>query len=303
MQTSLIQWTLDGMSRAPEYFSSPYDIHQKISKVEQLPLLAGVAAQILELAANPNADVQQLVNIIEVDLILAAQVIRWSHSPVYRHHGKIASVHDAVTRVLGFDFVLDVALSLTTLEPLHVNPKGVLGTKMIAQHALLSVQLMQALSQRMPEAIRPAAYETFVAALLHNIGFSLFAHYFEREFNNLNKIFVKNPTLELIKIEKFLFNLDHSLLGAWLMQAWNMPEFLVNVVYHHHNPYYQGEYYQLNQLTYLSDCLLGSLGIGDAQNQRCPASVYASLQLTQPACEEALGQVLQNIDQIKLMAD
>ena len=100
----------------------------------------------------------------------------------------------------------------------------------------------------------------------------------------LSKLIHANPTLTINAIEKFAFGCDHTQFGSWLMRSWSMPKPIIDVVYHHHNPNYRGDNYQLNLLIFLNDYLLGKLGIGDAINQQCPDSVYEELKLNKDEC-------------------
>lgn len=82
-----------------------------------------------------------------------------------------------------------------------------------------------------------------------------------------------------------------------------MPRVLTNIVYHHHNPCYRGENYRLNLLTFLSDCLLGQIGIGDGIHQECPESVFTTLELDPANCQQALEAIEEEAENIQAMAD
>ena len=87
-------------------------IKQRLEETLEFPPLPETAQRILQLRANPNADIRDLTNIVETDPSLAAQIVSWAASPYYAAPGKIQSVHDAIVRVLGFDMVLNLSLGL-----------------------------------------------------------------------------------------------------------------------------------------------------------------------------------------------
>ncbi|MEQ1528905.1 MAG: HDOD domain-containing protein [Methylococcales bacterium] len=303
MQTSLISWTLNAISPQLDCFTPPVDMRAAVSRITQLPPLPGIAQRILQLATDPYADTTKLADIIELDPFLTAQVIRWASSSFYGYKGKILSVNDAITRVLGFDYVLNLALSLSALRPLKAPREGIIGTKMFWTHSLASAGLMKLLSEKMSVDKKPVAQQVFLAALMHNIGFPLLGDQFPNEFDYLQRLIVANPSLAIHTIEKFAFGVDHTLLGTWLMNSWAMPKVITDIVYHHHNPNYRGENCQLNQLTFLNDCLLGQLGIGDALQQICPDEIFVQLGLTKALCNEILEQFSSGADQIKADAE
>lgn len=303
MQPSLINWTLNTINTQLDSFTPPKDMRAAISRIQTLPPLPGVALRIMQLAADPSADTAKLAAIVELDPLLTAQVIRWASSPLYGYRGKITSVHDAISRVLGFDFVFNLALGLAALAPLKAPKDGPIGTRLFWAQALASTRLMQLLSDKMLVENRLATAQIFLAGLLHNIGFPLLGDQFPEEFNYLNKLIIANPTLTVFNLEKFAFGVDHTMLGAWLMSAWSMPKPIIDVVYHHHNPYYRGENHNLNLLTYLNDYLLGKLGIGDGQMQDCPEEIFSQLNLSSEAANESLDKLNDTLENIFATTD
>jgi len=303
MQPSLVNWTLNAIDQRGILFTPPADMRQKISQIKALPPLPSMAQRILQLAADPLADAGKLGELIELDPLLTAQVIRWASSAFYGYRGKISSVQDAIGRVLGFDFVFNLALGLAALAPLKAPWEGQIGIKMFWTHALASTHLMKALSDKMPVDQRPEPQQIFLAALLHNIGFPLLGDQFPEEFSYLNTIITANPVLTVVNLENFALGVDHTMLGAWLMNTWSMPKPLTDVVYHHHNPSYRGDNYQLNQLTFLSDCLLGQINIGDARHQVCPDQIFTRLQLPVSVCNELLEKMTDRLEAISSTAE
>ncbi|NOT12565.1 MAG: HDOD domain-containing protein [Methylococcaceae bacterium] len=303
MQASLINWTLSTIDSQVGVFVPPVDMRQKINQIKALPPLPAIAQKILQLGADPLADARKLGALIEQDPLLTAQVIRWASSSFYGYRGKISSVEDAISRVLGFDFVFNLALGLASLAPLKSPKEGQIGTKMFWTHALASTHLMKVLSERIHAAHRPEAQQIFLAALLHNIGFPLMGDQFPEEFSFLNTLIKSNPSLSVFNLENYAFGVDHTMLGVWLMTTWSMPKPLTDIVYHHHNPFYRGDNYQLNLLTFLNDYLLGLLGIGDAQNQACPDEVFTGLYVTRASLDDILDKLNDKIESISATAE
>ncbi len=303
MQESLINWTLDVINPQIGIFSPPADMRQKISQIKALPPLPGIAHQILMLGSDPFADARKLAGLIEQDPLLTAQVIRWASSAFYGYKGKIVSVQDAISRVLGFDFVFNLALGLAALKPLNLPNEGQIGIKMFWTHALASTYLMKALNEKIPLSSRPEAQQIFPVALLHNIGYALLGDQFPEEFAYLNTLIKANPRLTIFNLENFALGVNHTMLGAWLMNTWSMPKPLTDIIYHHHNPYYRGDNNHLNMLTFLSDCLLGQIGIGDSQHQNCPDEIYSRLEITVTDCENALDRLKDSIEGISSTAE
>lgn len=58
-------------------------IKQRLDETLELPPLPETAQRIIKLRADPNADISDLTNIVEIDPSLAAQVVSWAASPYY----------------------------------------------------------------------------------------------------------------------------------------------------------------------------------------------------------------------------
>lgn len=303
MESSLTSWTINTIDPGLDNFSPPVDLREEINHIKALPPLPGIARQIIELASDPLSDAKKLAPIIEMDPILSSQVIRWASSALYGYRGKITSIQESIARVLGYDFVMNLALCLSALSPLKAPKIGKVGTRMLWIQAIAGSRLALALGEMMPAEEQPDRQTLFLAALLHNIGFPLLGHEFPEEFAYLSRIIDTNATLSVYNIERFAFGVDHTLLGTWLMRSWSMPKPIVDIVYHHHNPHYRGDNYRLNLLVYLSDCLLGTLGIGDGQNQSYGEEEFAVLNLNSDAVHQKLAELSASLDDIAAMAD
>jgi HD-like signal output (HDOD) protein len=303
MESKMVNWTLENINSQTHNVAPPMDMREAISKIKALPPLPGSATRILNLLSDPNASVEKLVEIIELDPLLTAQIIRWASSALYGYRGKITSVHEAITRVLGFNFVLDLALGLAVLAPLKAPVTGKIGTRMFWIHALASTRLMQQLNEKLSEEMRLPRQEVFLAGLMHNIGFPLFGHEFPEEFVYLDKLVDANPLLIIYNLETFSFGVNHAEIGAWLMNAWSMPNAITDVVYHHHNPHYRGKNYRLNLLTYLNDCLLGQIDIGDGVNQICPDDAWQHLGLDFAHSQELIANQQEELEKIVATAE
>src|SRR5690554_7984879 len=81
----------------------------------------------MRLRSDPKAVMGDLVDIVENDPGLAAQVVSWASSSFYASAGQVRSVHDAISRVLGFDTVMNLAMGLAlgrTLKAPLDQPEG-----------------------------------------------------------------------------------------------------------------------------------------------------------------------------------
>ncbi len=278
------------------------NIKARIAKLDRLPTMPKMAQEVIQLGANPQASISDLVKIVEMDPSLAAQVMRYASSPFFSYRGKVDSVHTAVSRVLGFSMVMNLALGVTTARPFKLPKNVPLNIDAFWRHAIYSAALTQALSGELADDVRPPAGLAYLAGLLHNFGHLLVGHLFRKEFLILNKFIIAEPEKELVEIEKQIFGYEHGQIGAWLMHVWKLPEELIVATREHNNLNYQGQHAIYPQLVALSDRLLKEYDIGDAPNSSIPQSLLQSLDIGDYQARMVVNRVMEGCEGLDTMA-
>lgn len=262
---------------------TPARIKRRVEEFHDLPALPGTALEILDLAGNPRADAQDLARVIEKDAPLAARIMRYANSPLYGLPGKVKDLKGAIARVLGFDFVLNLALGITVGKSLRISIDGPLGLEAFWRHSVYSATLVEKLSTLMPADIRPRRGTAYLAGLLHNMGMLLLGHAFQAEFFLLNHYLAANPDVPVETVEKYLLGVGHDQIGAWLLAAWGLPEELAAAARHHHDEHYWGEHAHYAQLVLIADRLLARHGIGISTQTELPTFTLEMLRLNADA--------------------
>lgn len=281
-------------------FTPAPDVRRHIEEIYELPPMPAMAHRILQLRADPDASAEDLAKIVEVDPSLAAQVVRYASSPFFGYAGKLESIRDAISRVLGFDMVANMALGLAAGRTFRNPPDGPLGMNAFWRHSAYCAAMVQALAKAMPGAARPRPGLVYLAGLLHNFGFLLMGHLFQPEFFLLNKLVAANPKTPVTDIEKRVLCMGqardvlcmgHPCIGAWLTHSWRLPDEITVTVCEHHNERYDGEHAVYPNLVLIANRLLKRHGIGDEASEALPAAVLARLGLS----EERVLQILDDL--------
>jgi HD-like signal output (HDOD) protein len=278
------------------------DIRNRIRGIEKLPPMPEMTRRILQISAEQDADIRELVKIVELDPSLAAQVMRYATSPFFGYRGKVESVHVAITRVLGYNTVLNLALGTTAARSFRIPRNVPLGLDAFWRHAVFSAALVQALSGAVPKDHRPPAGMAYLAGLLHNFGHLLLGHLFKQEFLILNKYVARCPDMPIEEIEGRVLGTHHGAIGAWLMEAWGLPEEIIIAVREHHNERYQEVHAVYPQLVFLADRLLKARGIGDASTGAAPSAIYDSLGIGEYQAVAITGRIMEGAEGLELMA-
>lgn len=268
-------------------------IRQRLEETLEIPPLPNTAQRIIKLRVDPHAGMRELSAIVEMDPALAAQVVSWAGSPYYAAPGKISSVHDAISRILGFDLVLNLALGLALGKSLGLPKDAPRGFTPYWKQAVYAATATEALVGCIPYAHRPTIGIAYLTGLLHNFGFLLLAEVFPPHFSNYCRYQEANPHLDHALIERFLLGVDRDQLAAWLMRLWGMPEEVSLALRHQGNPGYDGPAAEYAGLMFIATQLLAVHGIVNAPPQPIPEALYARLHLDPGQAMQAMQQVIE----------
>lgn len=278
------------------------NIRQRIESITELPAMPSLAQKIIQLNANPYAHAEDLAKLVEKDPSLTAQIVRYAQSPFYGYQGKVASVRQAISRVLGYDMVMNISLGVAAARPFKVPPDGPLGLQAFWQQATYCAALSQALCSIVPREQRPRPGTAYLVGLLHNFGFLLLGHLFPKEFALLNRAVTNEPETPIVELEQRLIGVTHMEMGAWLMDAWNMPSEVLMVQKEHHNLAYEGPNASYVQLVMLADRLLKGIDMGDASNDDLPASLLSALGVSAEQVSAVMQRTVESRDELDTMA-
>lgn len=278
------------------------EFRQRLEQKIELPPLPEVARELLLLRNRVNADTSSLINVVERDPAIAAQLLSYARLSVFGYGERIKSLEEAVQLVLGYEKALHMAMGIAAGKSLQMQPDGPLGRKAFWQHSLHSAMLTQALAVALPSAQRPEMGLCYLAGLLHDIGYMLFGHLYPKEFAMLNELVSHYPDRDVREMELLGFGVSHDMIGLWLMQAWNMPEEIVVAVGEHYFFDYDGKHARYPKLVALANQLLKteyneSLLAGNRDLIRVD-----SLGLDDERVSRALERVLEVSPQLDIMA-
>lgn len=275
----------------------------QLKNIDHLPVMPSIAADLLELQANPDATVDDMVKIISHDPALTAQILRYANSSLFGFSGQISNLHDAIFRVLGYETVLYMSFGGALGRAFKLPQTGRLSMQTFWKEATYRAALCQQLALRMPSQSRPSTSLAYITGLLHNIGIVIMGNLFQTEFDWLNKMLTSRPEQALITTEQNLFGCTHATIGRHLMEHWNMPEEISIVVGEHHTPEYSGKQSTYVWLTQLAGQALKEHGLSDADEEMEDTKLCALLELSDEDVKEALAAVMEENTALDAIAD
>ncbi len=287
-------------------------IRQTLEKVHRMPAMPAMALNIIQLLNTPNTTAVELAEAVELDPSMAAQIIRYASSPYYGYRGRLVSVQDAITRVLGFDLVSHIALGIASTRAFSVPHDGPLGMKAFWKHALYCAVVCQSLARKIgkPDQVNPVT--AYLCGLLHNVGVLLMGHLYPAEFSALNLFAAQHPAMPLHTMEKdcgeqgaahSVMTLGHDQIGGYLMEQWRLPDAVVIAGYQHHNAQYDGEHADYVYLVQLSNRLLAQRQIGDLGIPDTASEQFGAGLISLTAAEAVFEKVMEMCPEIDSLAE
>lgn len=277
-------------------------IQQRLEDTLELPPLPETAQRIIHLRVNPNAVMGDLVDIVESDPSLAAQVVSWASSSFYAAAGQVKSVHDAVSRVLGFDLVMNLAMGLSlgrALKQPQDHPEGYVD---YWQQAIWQAQSAGILASMMPRGERPVFGLAYLGGLLHNFGHLVLAQVFPPHFKLVCRSLEVNPDIDSSVIEHYLLGITREQIAAQLMENWGMPDEVTLAIRYQKNPSYDGTHSVYSRLLWLGRQLLTARGVALGAGEEVSQEFYDELGLNREQVEEQFDELVNSKDSVMAMA-
>lgn len=213
--------------------SNKEKVLQKLNDTQSLPTLPAVAMQVFELASDPEADTQDVVDVINRDPAMSSKLLQIANSPFYGFSTQVMDIDRAVV-LLGFSVVMDLALGLAAANVLKDSAiSKIYNPEVIWRHSYITGVLAGKLAH---SATPQKKSQVFTIALLHDIGKIFFATHFTEAYKNVaaNSARFNIPMHEL---ETELFGVNHAEVGKTIALNWNFPEKIVDGIAYHHAPH------------------------------------------------------------------
>ncbi|WP_096085550.1 aminoacyl-tRNA deacylase and HDOD domain-containing protein [Agaribacterium haliotis] len=278
-------------------------IRQRLDETLELPPLPDTAQRIIKLRADPNADINDLTNIVEIDPSLAAQVVSWAASPYYSAPGKIKSVHDAIVRVLGFDMVLNLALGLALGKTLSMKVLTKNDIDEYWRNAVYTAATVEGLVTSISREYRPGFGMAYLSGLLNNFGSLVVAEIFPPYYQLLNRARAANPHVHPAAVEQHTLGVSGNQIASWLLENWNMPNEVVVALRQQSNARFKGEHASYARLNYVAKQLLANKGFGDMLPAKIDADIFDALNLSEDSAQSTVDNILESGDDLDAIAE
>ncbi|MCB1752224.1 MAG: HDOD domain-containing protein [Gammaproteobacteria bacterium] len=193
------------------------DIQQNRIKLPTLPALSLEALVVVNDAGSSMADVARMIS---KDTSMAARLVRYANSPLYRGISNVASVKAAITRI-GMDAVKHAILSLAMRDVFTTGISSIrVRMEALWKHSVVVATKSALLAENFPHLNRD---EAMLAGLIHDVG--------------AIPILIKAKDHQFLlddekKLDKLVDAL-HMSVGKFMLTFWNFDPAMIDVAANH----------------------------------------------------------------------
>jgi putative nucleotidyltransferase with HDIG domain len=239
------------------------NLAEKISQsINRLPPFPVVIQRAMELIDDPRSSAQDIVDVIQFDQAITADVLKLCNSAYFGLRRTVYSLREALVMV-GLNQLLDIILTRGSVQVYGKPCKGYdLESGELWRHSVACALLSRIVAKRLNWEAQPAH---FTAALLHDIGKMVLSD-FVRDYLKDIKNLIETRQISFIDAEREVLGIDHAELGGKITHQWKFPRTIISAVRFHHTPHLATEDYQTVQLVYLCDVVAMITEIGGGED-------------------------------------
>lgn len=204
----------------------------RVKNCRTLPAIPALPLQVLQMCRDESADCKKMADVISKDPSFVAKLLNVANSSFYggaRH--KVTTVTQAVT-LLGMNSIATLAFCFSLYRDLKKKGGSHFDHAQYWKRSILSSLAARVLGKW---AKVPNYEEIFLSALLQDLGMLVLSETLGSEYGQLCHEAGQDHHL-LAALERDRYGSDHTEVGAWLAQTWELPDLMQKAVRGSHDP-------------------------------------------------------------------
>lgn len=202
----------------------------KILNDPKLPSAPFVALKIVELASNPDCEIDEVISMLSADPAICAKLLKTLNSSLYGLSRPVTSVSRAVA-ILGLHPLRSIVLGLA-LPALQTRVKRDDGLRRYWKSSVAGAIIARELAIRNND---PLCEEAFIASLLCDLGTVILHQTIPKSYEPVWSGQEKVAGEALCAWEHRNLGIDHPCVSAGLLKRWRLPAEIVEPVRFHHS--------------------------------------------------------------------
>ena len=234
--------------------NKPEDLLRGYVQIASLPI---VYTKINEAVNNPRSSMGDISKIISEDPGLTSRLLQLVNSAFYGYPSKIDTISRALF-VVGTQQLRDLALATSIMSLFEGISEDLVTMESFWKHSITCGVAAKIIATYRRE---PHIERFFVAGIVHDLG-RLIIYKKAPEEAREALLFCKANSELLYQTEKKIIGVTHCEVGRVLLQSWNLPPVLSDVVTYHHTPYNATAYPVETAIVHLADIIAHGMSYG-----------------------------------------
>jgi HD-like signal output (HDOD) protein len=201
-----------------------------IDRLDSIPPLPATAAKLMQMASDPDVEIDALAALIERDPPLSARMLGVANSAFYAPRRPVLNIKQAIVGVLGLNMVRNMAVGMAVTGRLDVGACPAFDLERYWVLALGTADLAGGLARAASVADAPDPDAAYLTALLHNIGELVMAYLWPEQTDAAIARAAADPGLAAWAHEREVVGIDRWEAGARLARHWGLPPLLAECI-------------------------------------------------------------------------
>jgi putative nucleotidyltransferase with HDIG domain len=260
------------------------DIQEISNTIDKIPPFSQAVLRAMALPEDADVPATKVVEVIQYDPIITLRVLQICNSAAFGLPQEVDSLQHALV-ILGNHDMMRILATSGALDFLDGEWGGYgLQNGELWEHAIACSLMSQVLLTTMG---MDEDHALFTGALLHDVGKIVLSQYAEREYKEIVNL-VENQDYSSLEAENKIIGIDHAEVGSLLGERWQLPQNIVSIIRHHHDPVNPANDPMPLCLAHLANLLCIQMGIGTGNRGLASRSA--------PDLVEALGWSTETLD-------
>ncbi|MEO1007280.1 MAG: HDOD domain-containing protein [Planctomycetota bacterium] len=221
--------------------ADPARVELVLRRIDQLPTLSPIAQRVLSLGSADEAELADIVRIIESDPALTGRILSLCRRAEHGLGERITTVERA-TVMLGFEAVRSAILAVAVFDVMagdgarieERDDAGGFQRDGFWKHCIASACAAEAIARAHAE-LRVPPEEAFVCGLLHDLGKLALDFVLPKSYGRVLRM-AEQRRLSAAAAAKRIIGLDHHVAGKRLAEHWSLPTVVRDAMWLHGQP-------------------------------------------------------------------
>jgi putative nucleotidyltransferase with HDIG domain len=248
--------------------------NQLVKTIDTVRAVPQIVLKVIHMIQDEKSHISAVAKEMRQDQVISAKVLKMCNSAYFSRKVNADSIDRALI-LLGEKQILKLVISAAFEDFFSNNGQGYSLCKGgLFYHAVGTAIICETLAGLTGIVAPDKAY---TAGLLHDIGKVVLDQY----MGNAYPFFYRRTQLEgdeLVAVEREAFGVSHDEAGEMLADRWSLPDYIKDVIRHHHSPEEASINVELVHMVYLADLIMSRVMVGQELERMDTMSLVVRLE-------------------------